>query len=162
MTIHAKMKVAEVYEKFPQTAAVFREFGFGALDNPVLRNTFGRLTTVERGCRMHGVALEPFLEALNQSLARPAIAVRPEAPSECGCGCGCDELRADPDVKRVLSSKTGELVERYPAVKAVFKKYFGEGCFSCPAFGTEDVAFACSMHNTPPELFARECLRAMQ
>lgn len=162
MNIDAKMKVAEVYERFPQTAAVFRAFGFGALDNPVLRNTFGRFTTLERGCEMHGVPLAPFLEALNRSLASPNVPAVPEEPSECGCGCGCDEARADPAVKEVLSAKTGALVKEYPAVRAVFIKYFGEGCFSCPAFGAESVSLACAMHGTPPERFAQECLRVMR
>ncbi|MBI4554467.1 MAG: DUF1858 domain-containing protein [Planctomycetes bacterium] len=58
--------------------------------------------------------------------------------------------------------KTSEVTDRYPAAKTVFAKYFGVGCFTCPAFGTEDVAFACLMHNTNADQFVKECIEAVK
>ncbi|HLA38329.1 MAG TPA: DUF1858 domain-containing protein, partial [Candidatus Brocadiales bacterium] len=58
--------------------------------------------------------------------------------------------------------KTSEVTDRYPAAKTVFTKHFGAGCFTCPAFGTEDLAFACMMHNTNVDQFVKECIEAVK
>lgn len=68
MKISKDMSVAEVFDRYPQTHPVFERFGFGAVSNPALRSTFGKITSVENGCRHHGVALDEFLKALNGSL----------------------------------------------------------------------------------------------
>ncbi|MBI5682277.1 MAG: DUF1858 domain-containing protein [Deltaproteobacteria bacterium] len=65
------------------------------------------------------------------------------------------------DIKITKNMKTNEAVEKYPAVKEVFIKYFGKGCFDCPAFGSEDIAFACTMHGTDVEQFVKECIEAV-
>lgn len=150
MTITGDMKVADVFELYPQTQRVFQEYGFGALANPALRKTFGRLTSVERGCLFHGVDLTKFLTALNKSLsADPNPA--PSSSETCQI--------VNPEIQQILKMKTDELVKNHPGTREVFIKYFGPGCFSCPAFGQEDTAFACTMHNTDPVEFAQECLQ---
>ena len=57
---------------------------------------------------------------------------------------------------------TGEVTEKYPATKTVFSKHFGKSCFDCPAFGTEDINLACTMHNTDVEMFVNELIEAAQ
>lgn len=57
---------------------------------------------------------------------------------------------------------TGEVTKKYPATKEVFSKYFGKGCFDCPAFGTEDINLACMMHNTDVDKFVNELIEAAQ
>ncbi|OGR85049.1 MAG: hypothetical protein A2901_00530 [Elusimicrobia bacterium RIFCSPLOWO2_01_FULL_54_10] len=69
MKITKNMNVAEIFELYPQTRPVFQKFGFNGLMDAALRNTFGRLTSVEAGCLHHGVDLETFLKALNESVA---------------------------------------------------------------------------------------------
>jgi hybrid cluster-associated redox disulfide protein len=39
------------------------------------------------------------------------------------------------------------VIERFPATEPVFKKFFGEGCFSCPGSKNEDISFGAMMHN---------------
>ncbi len=41
----------------------------------------------------------------------------------------------------------GTVMETYPSTTGVFKKYFGQGCFSCPGSKNEDIAFGSMMHN---------------
>lgn len=41
----------------------------------------------------------------------------------------------------------GEVLRRHPESEAVFKKYFGKGCFTCPGSDNEDIAFGAMMHN---------------
>lgn len=157
--ITKEMIVADVFEKFPQTREVFKRFGFGALLNPILRKTFGRVTTLERGCAMHKVQLEEFLSDLNSAiLTENKAELMEELARPCCdcCGTGSDET------EKLRRTPIGLLVSEYPQVQSIFIKYFGEGCFSCPAFGREDVNFACSMHNTDPETFASECLELIK
>lgn len=66
------------------------------------------------------------------------------------------------EINITKNMKTNEAVEKYPAVKEVFIKYFGKGCFDCPAFGSEDIAFACAMHGTDADVFVKECIEAVQ
>jgi hypothetical protein len=154
MAITKDMTVARVFEKNPSLQPVFQSFGFGALMNPLLRASFGRMTSIERGCRIHGVDLNKFLEALNGALENPSPAVVPAAPPS--------SAAEDPEVASLLSRKTSDLIAAHPATRAVFVKYFGDGCFSCPSFGQEDVRFACSMHGADPTVFSRECLALMR
>ncbi|OGP30122.1 MAG: hypothetical protein A2073_07805 [Deltaproteobacteria bacterium GWC2_42_11] len=65
-------------------------------------------------------------------------------------------------MKITKDMKTNEAVEKYPAIKEVFIKYFGKGCFDCPAFGSEDIGFACTMHGTDVEQFVKECIEAVE
>lgn len=41
----------------------------------------------------------------------------------------------------------GAVMEKYPSTIGVFKKWFGQGCFSCPGAKNEDIAFGSMMHN---------------
>ena len=65
-----------------------------------------------------------------------------------------------PDITKKMT--TGEVTEKYPATKDVFSKHFGNSCFDCPAFGTEDINLACMMHNTDVEMFVNELIEAAQ
>jgi len=51
---------------------------------------------------------------------------------------------------------TGEVTTTWPSTKAVFSKHFGNGCFSCPAFGGEPISMACTMHSTDVNMFIGE------
>ena len=94
--ITQEMKVAEVFGSYPTTHAIFKKFGFGALTNPILRNTFGRITSIEKGCKLHNVNLDRFLLALNDALKQPANseAVSPPAqvPPMAKSKCSPEEL----------------------------------------------------------------------
>ncbi len=41
----------------------------------------------------------------------------------------------------------GEVIEKYPSTWKVFKKHFGDGCFTCPGSNNEDISFGSMMHN---------------
>lgn len=63
-------KVADVVEQHPETVQVFLQFGFHQIANPVARRTMAKMVTVETACQFHGVDLEKFLEALNNTLEK--------------------------------------------------------------------------------------------
>ncbi len=41
----------------------------------------------------------------------------------------------------------GTVIEDFPATEPVFKKFFGDGCFTCPGSKNEDISFGAMMHN---------------
>ena len=45
----------------------------------------------------------------------------------------------------------GELLTSKHGADAVIRRYFGEGCFSCPAMSTEALSTAASMHGVDLE-----------
>ncbi|HEY4708220.1 MAG TPA: DUF1858 domain-containing protein [Thermodesulfobacteriota bacterium] len=50
----------------------------------------------------------------------------------------------------------GEVMEKYPATVAVFKKYFGKGCFDCAGSGYEDIDFGSKMHSVDMDALLKE------
>lgn len=108
MEITKEMKVAEVFERYSQTRPVFQAFGFQGLMNPALRNTIGRLTSVQDACKHHGVDLDRFLQALNES------------------------IQGDEKMSSVIAihdeDTVNEIIGRYPATIEVFHKYGLDSC----------------------------------
>jgi len=62
-------KVADVIERYPETRAVFRRFGFTLIDNPVALQVFARSISIEQACRLKHVDCADFLEALRSSIS---------------------------------------------------------------------------------------------
>jgi hypothetical protein len=60
--------VAEVLEQWPQLAETFVAFGFHAILDRRLRNTLGRIVTLDKACRRMDVDLALFLTALKRRL----------------------------------------------------------------------------------------------
>lgn len=78
--ITARMKVDEALNRHPQVLALFVDYGFKPLQNPLLRKTFAPLVTIQAAAKMHqwpAERLERFLDELNALAARPA----PQAPA---------------------------------------------------------------------------------
>lgn len=59
-------RVAEVLRAVPGSMAILTYFGFTELQNPFLRNTVARVTTLEQACRHKSVDVEKVLAALRQ------------------------------------------------------------------------------------------------
>jgi len=91
-------------------------------------------------CQRHGVNLQRMLETL-----RGATGSRPTAAPGPG-------IRAD----QVL----GEILVQHPETEAVFRKYYGSGCFSCPGQATESVRQRAMIHNVDMEQLLADLNRA--
>jgi len=63
-------KPGPVVDAAPELLEVFAQFGFAALQNPLLRRTLARQVTIRQACRMHGVDETALLAALNTTLSR--------------------------------------------------------------------------------------------
>lgn len=54
------------------------------------------------------------------------------------------------------NSVIGELIKEVPGADEVIKKYFGNGCFTCPGINVESITFGAAMHNVDPEKLIEE------
>lgn len=50
----------------------------------------------------------------------------------------------------------GDVVRGVPGGEDVIRKYFGNGCFTCPGMNMESIAFGAMMHGLEPEPIVRE------
>lgn len=50
----------------------------------------------------------------------------------------------------------GDVMKMHPGAEAVIKKYFGNGCFTCPGMNMEALSFGAMMHNMDPDLIVDE------
>ncbi|MEO8593142.1 MAG: DUF1858 domain-containing protein [Candidatus Solibacter sp.] len=71
-------KVFEVIESYPETIALFRQFGFSMIDNPIAQRIFARSVSLEQACRLRHAEFAAFQAAFNKLVGK-------------GCG-GPDDL----------------------------------------------------------------------
>lgn len=147
MNVTKDSKVSEIISAYPGAVMVFKRNGFFALMARLPKGTKDD-TTLGAACAQQGADVGKLIQELQTVSQAP----KPQA------------VAADDTGEIVITKKmkTSEVTDRYPAAKTVFTKYFGVGCFTCPAFGTEDVAFACLMHNTNADQFVKECIEAVK
>jgi hypothetical protein len=141
------MRVGEVLTRWPQTVDVFVGRGFASLGNPEHREQVKQIPiTLRMACQRHNVDLDSMVSALNGAIApaqwKPAPAATntatAHAPKKGKLARG-ETIGAD----HIL----GEILAAYPGTEKVFRKYYGDGCFSCPGQATESVKQSAMMHN---------------
>lgn len=50
----------------------------------------------------------------------------------------------------------GDVVRNVPGGEDIIKKYFGNGCFTCPGMNMESISFGAMMHGLEPDPIVRE------
>ncbi len=94
-TITADMSLAELFAHHPDAETAFLELApaFRHLADPVLRESIGRATTLQRAAKTAGLEPEALVAQLRQRLGRapdsPMLRHQPHAPSACSCTGGC-------------------------------------------------------------------------
>ncbi|MBW2306047.1 MAG: DUF1858 domain-containing protein [Deltaproteobacteria bacterium] len=123
------MKVADVLERYPQAKEILISAGLKGLSEP---NGLERLRrvgiTLEMACSRHGLHLQEVVAKLQGKA--PDAAPSPIGPD----GCTRDAI-------------IGDVLKAYPQTASVFRKYYGEGCFSCPGQAFETITQSALMHN---------------
>ena len=73
MPITPKTKISDLLKEYPQLLDVLADYSpaFGKLRNPLLRRTFGRLTTLAQAAAIGGVELTELLRTLRQAAGEP-------------------------------------------------------------------------------------------
>jgi hybrid cluster-associated redox disulfide protein len=69
-----------------------------------------------------------------------------------------------PEGKRRITKEMsiGEVLEKYPKARRVFRKHFGEGCFNCPSSRLETISFGALMHNKDANAIVEDLNAALQ
>jgi len=153
-------RVGEILTKWPQTVDVFVGHGFASLANPEHREQVKQIPiTLRMACQRHNVDLDYMVSELNEAVApappKAAAAATKTAPANAarkgklskGETIGADHI-------------LGEILGAYPETEKVFRKYYGDGCFSCPGQATESVKQSAMMHNVSEKQLLSELNRA--
>ncbi len=160
-TIDPDMRVGEILTRWPQTVDVFVGHGFASLANPEHREQVKQIPiTLRMACQRHNVDLDYMVSELNEAIAptpaKPAAAATKAAPAKAAkkgkLGRG-ETIGAD----HIL----GEILGAYPETEKVFRKYYGDGCFSCPGQATESVKQSAMMHNVSEKQLLSQLNRAV-
>ncbi|MEN8262207.1 MAG: DUF1858 domain-containing protein [Nitrospirota bacterium] len=65
-------------------------------------------------------------------------------------------------VEVTKDSVIGDVIKSVPGAEDVIRKYFGDGCFTCPGINMESIAFGSTMHNTDPEVIVSDIKKLME
>jgi len=159
--IHPDMRVGEILTRWPQTVEVFVANGFASLENPEHREQVKQIPiTLRMACQRHNVDLEPMVARLIAAAGgapAPGAAATPAGPSgkavtRKGSVARGERIRAE----NIL----GDILAVYPETEKVFRKYYGQACFSCPGQATESVTQSAMMHNVSEKQVLEELNRA--
>jgi hypothetical protein len=161
-------RVGEILTKWPQTVDVFVGHGFASLANPEHREQVKQIPiTLRMACQRHNVDLDYMVSELNEAIA-PAFAAKDASPRVASAATAGPAPAAGKAKKGKLSRGEtigadhilGEILGAYPETEKVFRKYYGDGCFSCPGQATESVKQSAMMHNVSEKLLLSELNRA--
>lgn len=157
--IDPDMRVGDILTQWPQTVDVFVGHGFVSLANPEHREQVKQIPiTLRMACQRHNVDLDYMVSELNEA----------SSPSSAPAGASEGKPAARKAAKGKLSRGEtigpdhilGEILGAYPETEKVFRKYYGDGCFSCPGQATESVKQSAMMHNVSERQLLAELNRA--
>jgi Domain of unknown function (DUF1858) len=168
--IDPDMRVGEILTTWPRTVDVFVGHGFASLANPEHREQVKQIPiTLRMACQRHNVDLEYMVSELNGVIAPSfaAEAVPSAAASAATKGGLAGKAIARSPKGKLARGETigadhilGEILGTYPETEKVFRKYYGDGCFSCPGQATESVKQSAMMHNVSEKQLLSELNRA--
>ena len=158
--IDPDMRVGEILTSWPQTVDVFVGHGFASLANPEHREQVKQIPiTLRMACQRHNVDLEYMVSELNEAIA-PAPAKEAEATVKPAATKAAKKGKLAEGETIGADHILGEILAAYPETEKVFRKYYGDGCFSCPGQATESVKQSAMMHNVSEKLLLSELNRA--
>ncbi|MHB8941741.1 MAG: DUF1858 domain-containing protein [Desulfobacteria bacterium] len=153
--IDPDVRVGEILTRWPQTVDVFVGHGFASLANPEHREQVKQIPiTLRMACQRHNVDLDYMVSELNEAIS-PAFAAKNASPGgTSAAAAGPTPTAGKPKKGKLSRGETigadhilGEILAAYPETEKVFRKYYGDGCFSCPGQATESVKQSAMMHN---------------
>ena len=152
-------RVGEILSRWPETVGVFVGNGFSSLGNPEHREQLLRMPiTLRMACERHGVDLAYMVGTLNDAIAPPSAAPTAAANPPAG---GTPKRSGLPRGEAIGADHIlGDILATYPETERVFRKYYGDGCFSCPGQATESVKQSAMMHNVSEKQLLAELNRA--
>jgi hypothetical protein len=158
--IHPDMRVGEILTQWPQTVEVFVANGFASLADPVHREQVKQIPiTLRMACQRHNVDLEPMVSRLIEAASGHAAPAASGEGGTTGTRARKGGLAKGEPIRS--DNVLGEILSVYPETGKVFRKYYGEGCFSCPGQATESVKQSAMMHNVSEKQILADLNRAV-
>ena len=148
------MRVGEILTRWPQTVDVFVGHGFASLANPEHREQVKQIPiTLRMACQRHNVDLDTMVSELNEAIS-PSFAPRATSAASSSAAKAATEDKPEGGLAGKTKARSpkgklargeaigadhilGEILAAYPETEKVFRKYYGDGCFSCPGQATE-------------------------
>jgi len=165
--IDPDMRVGEILTRWPQTVDAFVGHGFASLANPEHREQVKQIPiTLRMACQRHNVDLDYMVSELNAAVTPSAA---PAAAPFAAASGGTEGKPAAGKAKKGKLARgeaigtdhiLGEILSAYPETEKVFRKYYGDGCFSCPGQATESVKQSAMMHNVSEKQLLAELNKA--
>lgn len=155
------MRVGEILTRWPQTVDVFVGHGFASLANPEHREQVKQIPiTLRMACQRHNVDLDYMVSELNEAIspAPPKVAAAATTKTAPAKAAAKGKLAKGETIG--ADHILGEILAAYPETEKVFRKYYGDGCFSCPGQATESVKQSAMMHNVSEKQLLSELNRA--
>lgn len=141
------MRVGEILTRWPQTVDTFVGHGFSSLASPEHREQVKQIPiTLRMACQRHNVDLDYMLAELNGTIA-PAPVKAAGDPTMTAPAKAAKKGKLTKGETIGADHILGEILAAYPETEKVFRKYYGDGCFSCPGQATESVKQSAMMHN---------------
>ena len=157
--IDPDMRVGEVLTRWPQTVDVFVGHGFASLASPEHREQVKQIPiTLRMACQRHNVDLDYMLAELNETIS-PAPAKASSDPTMTAPAKAAKKGKLTKGETIGADHILGEILAAYPETEKVFRKYYGDGCFSCPGQATESVKQSAMMHNVSEKQLLSELNR---
>ncbi|RMG57147.1 MAG: DUF1858 domain-containing protein, partial [Deltaproteobacteria bacterium] len=135
------MRVGEVLEKYPGIHEVFVRHGFQSLASEAHRAQVRELPiTINMACKKHGVDVGALIRDLNEFIG-VSVTLKEKQTEE--KRSPTELRRGDPiEAHHIL----GDILKVYPETEEVLRRYYAEGCFTCPGQTTESVKLCALMH----------------
>jgi len=162
MDIHPDMRVGEILSRWPQTVDIFVANGFASLGNPEHREQVKQIPiTLRMACQRHNVDLEPMVALLVSAAGgapRTSATTTDIRAGAAGKAGRRERLSRGEPIR--AENILGDILSAYPETEKVFRKYYGDGCFSCPGQATESVKQSAMMHNVNEKQILSDLNRA--
>lgn len=143
--ISSRSLVAELLERWPQLREILLARGVQALSDPQHVEHVRKLgVTLGMLARRHGLDEGELLEEIAQAVGGQV-------------GSAGQAHGKGPIGKQSI---IGEVIRDYPGTEEVFRRFYGEGCFSCPGQAYETIAQSAMMHNVELDEILKELNRA--
>jgi hybrid cluster-associated redox disulfide protein len=99
-------------------------------------------------CQRHNVDLDYMVSELTEAIS-PSIAAGVALATKEGKPAAGKAKKGKLAKGETIGADhiLGEILSAYPETEKVFRKYYGDGCFSCPGQATESVKQSAMMHN---------------
>jgi hypothetical protein len=159
--IDPDMRVGEILTRWPQAVDVFVVNGFSSLANAEHREQVKQIPiTLRMACQRHNVDLDSMVAELNAAVSPvPGKTAPLDAKPSTGKKAKPGALSRGETIG--AGHILGEILSTYPETEKVFRKYYGDGCFSCPGQATESVKQSAMMHNVSEKQLLAELNRAV-